>query len=103
MKAELKDTGCVKFLTITHNETINDEVIEKLWSFRFEEIDDYFLQLRCRIELINDLVDTINKTNETNENDYIQQRLDKLNALECAGVDNWDGYGYAMEYLNDEY
>ena len=40
---------------------------------------------------------------ETNENDYIQQRLDKLNALECAGVDNWDGYGYAMEYLNDEY
>ena len=42
MKAELKDTGCVKFLTITHNETINDEVIEKLWSFRFEEIDDYF-------------------------------------------------------------
>jgi hypothetical protein len=27
---------------------------------------------------------------------------DKLQALEAAGVDNWDGYDYAMEILNDE-
>ena len=27
----------------------------------------------------------------------------KLSALECAGVDNWEGYGYAMtEYYEDE-
>lgn len=27
----------------------------------------------------------------------------KLSALECAGVDNWEGYGYAMtEFYNDE-
>lgn len=27
---------------------------------------------------------------------------DKLQALEAAGVDNWEGYDYAMEILNDE-
>jgi hypothetical protein len=26
----------------------------------------------------------------------------KLNALEAAGVDNWDGYDWAMEELQDE-
>lgn len=25
-----------------------------------------------------------------------------LNALRGAGVDNWDGYGYALELLNEE-
>ena len=24
-----------------------------------------------------------------------------LNALEAAGVDNWDGYGHAMDILNE--
>lgn len=27
---------------------------------------------------------------------------DKLQALEAAGVDNWDGYDFAMELLNEE-
>jgi hypothetical protein len=27
----------------------------------------------------------------------------KLSALECGGVDNWEGYSYAMEeYYNEE-
>jgi len=26
----------------------------------------------------------------------------KLNALECAGVDNWEGYGYALENFNED-
>ena len=37
-----------------------------------------------------------------------KQRLDKLKAdeaklyaLEAAGVDNWDGYSYAMEILDE--
>ena len=25
-----------------------------------------------------------------------------LNALICAGVDNWEGYGYAMSMLDEE-
>lgn len=33
----------------------------------------------------------------------IQERLDKLDALEACGVDNWDGYSDAMEMLDDEY
>ena len=32
----------------------------------------------------------------------IQEQLDKLNALEAAGVDNWEGYCYAMEILRGE-
>ena len=32
----------------------------------------------------------------------VQHRLDKLQALENAGVDNWDGYDWAMEELTDE-
>lgn len=30
------------------------------------------------------------------------QDSNKLAALEGAGVDNWDGYSYAMESLEDE-
>lgn len=26
---------------------------------------------------------------------------EKLNALEAAGVDNWEGYGHAMDILNE--
>lgn len=26
----------------------------------------------------------------------------KLNCLESAGVDNWDGYDYAMEMMQDD-
>ena len=28
---------------------------------------------------------------------------DKLYALETAGVDNWEGYSYAMEILEEDY
>ena len=35
-----------------------------------------------------------------------RKRLMKLEALEAAGVDNWEGYGWALElyqeYLEDE-
>lgn len=36
--------------------------------------------------------------NEIAEND---ERLEKLSALENAGVDNWSGYSYAMELLEE--
>lgn len=29
----------------------------------------------------------------------LRRRLDKLDALEAAGVDNWEGYDTAMELL----
>jgi hypothetical protein len=41
---------------------------------------------------------------EIDEQEYLElledQRL--LNALRNAGVDNWDGFDYALEELNDE-
>ena len=32
----------------------------------------------------------------------LERSLDKLLALEAAGVDNWDGYDFAMEQLDGE-
>lgn len=32
----------------------------------------------------------------------LQQDVRKLQCLENAGVDNWDGYGYAMEEFYGE-
>jgi len=43
---------------------------------------------------------TIAISQEVYEN--MLERLEKLNALEQAGVDSWSGYDYAMEIL-DQY
>jgi hypothetical protein len=32
----------------------------------------------------------------------MRRDIDKLRALEAAGVDNWEGYSYAMEILAEE-
>lgn len=34
--------------------------------------------------------------------DALVARRDKLEALEAAGVDNWDGYSEAMQNLTNE-
>ena len=33
---------------------------------------------------------------------FLEHRVEKLDALEAAGVDNWDGYADAMEDIDDE-
>ena len=43
-----------------------------------------------------EMMDTISHT----ERLRLEQRDRKLNALEAAGVDNWGGYGYAMEIFH---
>ena len=35
------------------------------------------------------------------EYESLLEDRNKLYALEGAGVDNWEGYGDAMQYLND--
>ena len=35
------------------------------------------------------------------EYDELHEASDKLNALEQAGVDNWEGYGVAMDLLEE--
>lgn len=34
--------------------------------------------------------------------DALVRDAEWLAALEAAGVDNWDGYGYAVDILNDK-
>lgn len=33
---------------------------------------------------------------------FLEEKSDLLNCLKAAGVDNWSGYGYAQELMNDE-
>ena len=35
------------------------------------------------------------------EYENLLERAEMLDALECAGVDNWEGYSYAMEMLEE--
>lgn len=44
--------------------------------------------------------DTITITKK--EYEKLKEKRDLLDALEAAGVDNWDGWDYAMEILGKE-
>jgi hypothetical protein len=35
------------------------------------------------------------------EYDYLKERDLKLTSLECAGVDNWEGYDYSIDVLEE--
>jgi hypothetical protein len=50
----------------------------------------------CRGEIEGKVEITISRHEELLEAYY------KLNALECAGVDNWEGYDVAMDILDGE-
>jgi hypothetical protein len=41
-------------------------------------------------------------TINVSEYDELKRASKKLDALEAAGVDNWQGYSYAMEILEGE-
>jgi hypothetical protein len=45
---------------------------------------------------------TVNVTIPAEEYYQLMRDSAKLTALEAAGVDNWDGYDYAMELLNQK-
>ena len=36
------------------------------------------------------------------EYEYLLGCVNKLSALEIAGVDNWEGYSYALEIMEDD-
>lgn len=36
------------------------------------------------------------------EYDQLIERSETLAALEAAGVDNWEGYDYAMEFIKEK-
>lgn len=57
-----------------------------------KELIDQAYEINCSITLEQ------KEKLEKDLNDLNQSQL-TLNALECAGVDNWDGYGFALEQL----
>lgn len=49
---------------------------------------------------MSEMVETI--TISLSEYESLIRAQDKLDALEGAGVDNWEGYDYAMEMLREQ-
>lgn len=81
--------------------------INSLFEAYKKEAEDKHDLLHLEIKrLSNELVeaeDRINKlSNPINvQSADVQERLDWLQALEDAGVDNWDGYSYARQSLHE--
>lgn len=68
---------------------IEDELHPRLWDNLGDALGD-FLLLRAEVTRLRRLID------------YDNAERDKLRALEEAGVDNWEGYSYAMSILAGE-
>jgi len=66
------------------------------------EIDELLAEMRAcvkRIAEINNSIPEENKLFVIDSEDY--DDLVFLNALETAGVDNWEGYSVAQEYFRE--
>lgn len=63
-----------------------------------EFLDEIRVQLPSEtVVLFDAILGNLSKPSEA-----VQQRLDKLSALEAGGVDNWEWYDEAMSVLDDE-
>ena len=62
-----------------------------------EKLDEVIINIKEGAKIMEEMV-TITK----DEYESLIEDSKKLNALEIMGVDNWCGYGDAMEYLNGE-
>jgi hypothetical protein len=51
-------------------------------------------------DILNHAAAVITKLRD--KNTKLISRLKKLHALEAAGVDNWEGYDYAMQELSED-
>lgn len=91
------------------NETIKqrNETLKK-----FDDLTDVLTQGYGAASCINPIIDATNAvakirgilaelSSTSQTSDETQARLDKLDALEAAGVDNWEGYDFAMETLEN--
>lgn len=54
---------------------------------------------KCRIKLLNNMANTEEETVTISKKEYESLKDDsfKLECLEGGGVDNWEGYDFAME------
>ena len=90
----------------TLNKAIQDLRVEKLLAEKkFAEANEELDILKHHVEIMKRELRQANmeierlSTSENIVNANIQFELDKLQALENAGVDNWVGYDYAMDEL----
>ena len=79
---------------------------------KFDDLTDVLTQGYGAASCINPIIDATNAvakirgilaelSSTSQTSDETQARLDKLDALEAAGVDNWEGYDFAMETLEN--
>lgn len=74
----------------------NEDIIkiEKVKELQVEQLTKELNEANLRIEMLNNPINI--------DNADVQEKLDFLRALEIAGVDNWDGYDYAREVMEDK-
>lgn len=115
---EVKDRYLTQFNEYVKKELTKNqdrlEVLEKeiIESTSEELYSDLYRSIRENItQKLNNVLNTIggNRINIGDDSQGISkeeykrliERDTKLSALECAGVDNWEGYGIAMEMVED--
>lgn len=84
---------------VTALENIVDQRNETLK--KFDNLTDVLTEGYGAASCINPLVDATNAIAKIRGLlSKTQERLDKLDALESCGVDNWEGYDFAMEQID---
>ena len=63
-----------------------------------QEADRFFDTIEVKTKKVTD---TNNITISTVEYEYLKERDLKLTSLEHAGVDNWEGYDYSIDVLEE--
>lgn len=69
--------------------------------FQIKVLTSHNMDLKTELNETNRKVKQLSSTESVNTADILE-RLEWLDALEAAGVDNWNGYDYAREILNEK-
>jgi peptidoglycan hydrolase CwlO-like protein len=77
--------------------------LEKTLSSTYTEMRKLELEIKSLKSELHEANSRINQLENpiNTENTDVQDRLCKLDALEAGGVDNWDGYDFAMEQYRE--
>lgn len=73
-----------------------------------DDLPGIVAQMKCNMDETQDLLNELNQeeseetiTIKKSDYDELVENSKKLEALEDCGVDNWEGYDEALEYLED--
>lgn len=80
--------------------TIMEELIDDIQNMRKSGENDLRTVINLAYNVQAKIAIEVAKMEDSKK--YLEERDKKLSALESAGVDNWQGYGYAMEEMEED-